>query len=387
MNHLASTNHAPPKLTRNLCEANPCAEGALNRLCKIKPRFVLLFVASALAACVAISGPASSAVAADEGPAGKPAAADSDNVFAEALAVAQPRCVKIFGAGTNVEAGYATGVVVSADGLILTAQGIYLAGDRMRAVLADGSIHDTKVVRRSETLQLALLKIDAKTPEFFALSKDPVGGKGDWILAVSNLFKVAAGKEELSANLGVISLRTRVDARHRTQDVPYQGDVLLLDAITSNPGAPGGAVVDADGKLVGMIGKLLESKSTNTRINYAVPVDLLYKFVNDEPQAVAVKPVPSGSSGKASLGIRPFQLAGKRSPAYVDSLIPASPAAKAGLKKDDLIMAINNDQIKDLRDYERILATLPPGVEITIIVKRKREVISVTLTPEAMKTP
>ena len=92
-------------------------------------------------------------------------------MFGEALAKAQPRCVKLYGAGTNVEAGYATGLLVSNDGLILTAQGIYLAGERMRAVLPDGGVYDVMVVRRSEPLQLALLKIDAKTPNYFELSK------------------------------------------------------------------------------------------------------------------------------------------------------------------------------------------------------------------------
>ncbi len=312
------------------------------------------------------------------------ACADEDgSVFADALTYAHPRCVKLYGAGTNVEAGYATGLLVSDDGLILTAQGIYLAGDRLRAVLSDGSTYDTKLVRRSEPLQAALLKIDAKTPEYFPLPKEPIGEKGDWVLAVSNLFKVAANKEQLSANLGVISLRTRVDARHRTQDVPYDAEMLLVDAITSNPGASGGAVIDMDGRLVGMIGKLLESKNTNTRINYAVPADLLYKFVRNEPLEVATNPPPSTGNGKASLGVRMFTLAGKRSPAYVDRIVPGSPAAKLGLKRDDLIMRIDGETVKDLRDYERIIESLRPGVEVTMIVKRKQDVLSLQITPVA----
>jgi serine protease Do len=308
-------------------------------------------------------------------------AAENDSVFAEALAYAQPRCVKLYGAGTNIEAGYATGLVVSRDGLILTAQGIYLSANRLRVVLPDGSQHDAQIVRRSEPLQAVLLKIDAQTPNYFPLSKEPIGEKGDWILAVSNLFKVAANKEPLSTNLGVISLRTRVDARHRTQDVPYDAEMLLLDAITSNPGASGGAVIDMDGRLVGMIGKLLESKNTNTRINYAVPSDLLYKFVQNEPIAPSVAPPASTGNGKATLGIGVFTLAGKRSPAYVDRVVPGSPAATLGLKKDDLVMQLGGETVKDIRDYERILTTLQPGVEVTIIVKRKRDVLSFQITP------
>jgi serine protease Do len=309
------------------------------------------------------------------------------HVFQDALAAAQQRCVKIYGAAAGAEVGYATGVIVSSDGLILTAHGIYLAGSAIRVVTADGVTHQATIVRRSEPLQSVLLKIDAKTPAWFDLPKKPAAQQGDWVLSVSNLFQVADGKEELSVNLGVVSLRTPIEARHRTQDSPYQADALLVDAITSNPGAPGGAVVDADGKLVGMIGKILESTNTNTRINYAIPADLLYPFVHEQTGDVAiVKPAPSeaaSSAQKASLGIRPFLLSGKRSPAYIDSVVPGSAAARAGLKKDDLVMAIGGDSVKDVRDYEGAVARLRPGVEVTFLVKRKQDILELKVTPEA----
>jgi serine protease Do len=309
------------------------------------------------------------------------------HVFAGALASAQQRCVKIYGAAAGAEAGYATGVIVSNDGLILTAHGIYLAGSAIRVVTPDGETHLAKILRRGEPLQSVLLKIDAKTPAWFELPRKPVVQQGDWVLSVSNLFQVADGKEELSVNLGVVSLRTPIEARHRTQDSPYQADALLVDAITSNPGAPGGAVVDADGTLVGMIGKILESTNTNTRINYAVPADLLYAFVHEQTGDVAIaKPAPpdSASSGqRISLGVRPFLLSGKRSPAYIDSVVPGSPAARAGLKKDDLVMAIGGDTVKDIRDYEQAVARLRPGVEVTFLVKRKQDILELKVTPDA----
>jgi S1-C subfamily serine protease len=152
------------------------------------------------------------------------------------------------------------------------------------------------VLQQNARLQLALLKIDAETPEYFELSAEPVARKGDWILAINNAFKVADGPEPLSVNLGVISLRTRLQLRRGVQDFSYDGDVLLIDAITSNPGAAGGAVVTADQRLAGMIGKVIESTSTNTRLNYAVPSDLLAQFVVGK---LADEPVASVARGKA----------------------------------------------------------------------------------------
>lgn len=343
----------------------------MRKMCRTKPAGHLCGVLIAIAVHCAVGCPVR--------------AQDADNVFSKAVDAAQQRCVKIYGAGSGPEAGYATGVIVSDDGLILTAQGIYLVGNRIRVVLPDGKMHTAKIVRRSERLQSVLLKIKAATPTYFDLPKTPTAHKGDWVLAVSNLFKVADGKEPLSVNLGVVSLRTKIEARHRTQDVPYVDEVLLIDAISSNPGASGGALVDVEGRLVGMIGKLLMSKSTNTRINYAVPADLLYGLVHGDGAQVAN---PSRTpAGKAELGIRLFMLSGKRSPAYIDRVVAGSPAKQAGLRPDDLIISIGSRPVRSIRDYEKIAATLKGGEEITLVVKRRRKIVLIKITPTTEGSP
>jgi len=305
-----------------------------------------------------------------------------DGAFAEAVATAQQRTVKVYGGAIGRSPGYGTGLIVSATGDILTANGVHLSGQNLRVTLADGTTHEATVVRRSQELQTALLKIDAATPEFFELAAMPPGEQGDWILAVSNAFKVADGGEPLSVNIGVLSLRIKLDARRGLQDFPYEADVLLYDAITSNPGAAGGAVVTAEGKLLGMIGRVIEAKATNTRLNYAVPVDLLGKFVRGEatsPGAVAA------NSGKADLGIRLFALGGRNAPAFIDAIAPGSPAAQAGLKTDDLVVTIGGQVVRSASDYRRLVAALAVGEEVVIEVKRKNELMSVKLVPVGEK--
>ena len=309
---------------------------------------------------------------------------ESDNVFAKAIAHAQKRCVKIYGARIGRVEGFATGVIVSNDGLILTGQGVFLSGTSINVVLPDGSRHVAVVERRSPALQVALLRIRVRTPNFFKVPEKSVARKGDWVVAVTNLFQVAEGAEELSVNLGIVSLRTRLDAKRGTQDVPYRGEALLVDAITSNPGAEGGALVTIDGKLAGMVGKIIESKSTNTRLNYAVPSDLLYKFMAGkliEPAAIA-----TAGGGKTELGIRLFTLGGKRAPAYVDRVVPGSPAAEAGFKKDDLVLTINGEVVKNVRDCKKIFDKLPAGEEVVILVKRKNEILRAALVPAEAKS-
>lgn len=305
-----------------------------------------------------------------------------NEVFSAAVANAQKRCVKIFGAGIGRTEGYATGLIVSPDGHILSAHGVYLAGERIRIALPDGSLHMATVERRSQRLQAAILKVDAKTPDYFDLAHKSSARKGDWVLAVSNCFKVADGPEPLSVNLGVLSLRTKLDGQNGVQDVPYEGDVLLVDAITSNPGAPGGAVISVDGHLVGMIGRLMESKATSTRLNYAVPVDLLDAFVQNKETTDTPQTTPSiTNSGKSETGIRLFALGGKRDPAYIDRVLPNSPAAIAGLKPDDLVVSIGGEIVRDISDFKEAIKSLPAGQEVDIVVKRKDDVLSLKLTP------
>lgn len=308
----------------------------------------------------------------------------ASELFGPAVAAAQERCVKIFGAGIGRDPGYATGLIVSPEGHILTAHGVYLAGQRIRVALPDGTIHMAQVERRSAPLQAALLKIDAKTPHYFDLSEKVAAEKGDWVLAVSNAFKVADGPEPLSVNLGVVSLRTQLDAQNGVQDVPYEGDVILIDAITSNPGAPGGAIVTVEGKLVGMIGRIMESKATSTRLNYAVPADLLHDFVQGkEAPSTPMTPPTTLAGKKAETGIRLFALGSKRDPAYIDRVVPGSPAAVAGLKPDDLVVSVGGQVVRDIAGFREAIDSLVPGTEVEIMVKRKNDVLTIKLTPAA----
>ncbi|QDU98108.1 S1C family serine protease [Lignipirellula cremea] len=300
-----------------------------------------------------------------------------DGPFHKAAVLAQQRTVKIYGAGIGNIAGYASGIVVSHDGQILAPQGVYLSGQRIRVVLPDGAQHEAEVLRRSREQQLALLKIPADTPRFFTLSPEPVGEQGDWVLAVSNAFKVAEGDEPLGVNLGVISLRTTLEAQQG--DGTFAGEVLLIDAVTSNPGAAGGAVVTIEGRLAGMIGKVVESKTTGVRLNYAVPVEQLQRFVEEKP-AVAARPA---SMAEPDLGLRLFTLSGRSAPAYIDRLSPDGPAARAGLKPDDLVVSVAGKTVRSVSDFQKAAAQLKPGESIELLVKRKQELVRVQLTPVA----
>jgi len=92
----------------------------------------------------------------------------------------QPKMAKVIGAGAGRIDGYATGIVVSPDGLVLTTQGVFLDGAQVKIELADGKSYPATILRRNRTLQLALLKISpTEELDCFSLSDSDVGEKGD----------------------------------------------------------------------------------------------------------------------------------------------------------------------------------------------------------------
>ena len=299
--------------------------------------------------------------------------------FSGGIEHAQQRLVKIYGGSIGRSPGYASGILISGEGEILTSYGVHLVTDAIRVTLPTGEQHFARLVRNEQNMQAAILKIDAKTPQFYDLNEAAAIEGGDWVLALSNAFKVAEGAEPLSVNLGVFTARTRLDARRGAQDFPYIGEVLLYDAITSNPGASGGAVINSEGKLLGMIGKVIEGKNTNTRLNYALPVDALRDFaLHSDTVKVAVAP-PNTNSSPGDIGIRLFALGGRKGPAFVDRVVAESPAAVAGMKTDDLIISLAGKPVRSAEDFQKIMGTIIAGQNVVVEVKRKNAVLSFPL--------
>ena len=304
--------------------------------------------------------------------------ADEDNFLQKAIDKVQSRMVKVYGASAGRVEGYATGILISADGQVLTTQGIFLDGSQVRVVTADGESYVASILKRDREHQLALLQIDAKTPDYFDIKPTDIGEKGDWVIAVCNAFKVADKQEPLSATLGVISLKTSILAKLNRRDVAYKGDLVLIDQITSNPGAAGGAVVTLQGDLIGIAGKIINSSETNTRLNYAIPNSVIAKFLNNESKdavAATEKKIP------VELGIKLFSHGGRNSPAYIDRVKRGSPAYKAKLKSDDLLISLAGEKIGNVKDYQRAVDDLKPGQNAIIVVKRGSELLRLSIVP------
>ena len=321
------------------------------------------------------------------------AAAAHANGYERAIESARRRVVKLYGLGAGRQVGYGTGVVVTTDGLVLTTLSLLIEAEPVRVTDFRGHRYDAKVLYRDRSRQLALLKLtrnefDADEGAATVISLpacDPAKAAelepGDWVIAAGNAFKVAEGDEPVSIAHGVFSIRRPLDARRRVKDFPYKGDVLVIDAITSNPGGPGSAVVDIDGNFVGMVGRWVTSNLTHTHFNYAIPGDVLEAFVRealdpDLQMQAARDRAENRSDVPLDIGIRLIKAGYRQTLPFVDRVKRSSPAAKAGVKRDDLVLSVNGKTITSVEDFQQRLKGLPPDAVVNLVIRRGKEILT-----------
>ena len=307
--------------------------------------------------------------------------------FAAAIEAARGCVVKLYGGALGGEHGYGSGVVVSADGHIVTALSLLLETPALRAVLPDGRRFPARVVRRDEERQLALLKVDATGLAFQTPAAGDLPRPGDRLVVAANPFKVSDGPEPVSVMAGVCAGRIRLQARRHRQEFPYHGPIMLTDVILATPGSAGGAVVDLDGRWVGLVGKAVISERTNTWINYAVPADQVAAFLQEassRSRRLAAEPVetrPASGVRLVDLGLFLFDVGGRMPPAFVERVRPGGPADRAGIRPDDLILSIAGRKIASCADCTRVLGVLPPDEPMVMVLKRGDKIVTVTVQP------
>lgn len=300
-----------------------------------------------------------------------------------------PRMVKIFGAG-GVKGlhAYGTGFIVSKEGHIATVWNHVLDSDEVTVIDGDGRRWSAKVIGGEPQLDLAVLKVIDGPSDFpyFDLEKARTGSAGTRVLAFSNMFKVATGSEPVSVIHGVIEAKTKLSARKGTYEIPYQGDVYIVDAITNNPGSGGGVLTDYRGNLLGMIGRESRNTKTNTWVNYAVPVKNLKstidqiisgKYISNEENLVGDDNPNRYNSFDFGFIMMPDVLF--RTPAYIGSIVAGSVAESKGIRRDDLILFVNEEIIQSNRVLKQQLGKLEAGDTLRLIIRRKDKLVEIEL--------
>jgi serine protease Do len=295
------------------------------------------------------------------------------------------RVAKIFGAGgiRGLHA-YSTGFLVSPTGHLVTVWSHVLDDQAVTVVLHDGRKFEGKILGAEPQLDLAVLKIEGDDFPYFDLDGAAAAGVGTRVLAFSNMFKVATGDEQVSVLHGVIAARTKLTARRGNYETPYNGPVYVVDAITNNPGSGGGVLTTAEGVLLGMIGKELRNSQTNTWINYAIPISELKLVINE---IISGKFVSREERTDDSVNPRRYAPVDfglvmvpdvlYRTPAFVDSVLPGSPAAKADIRPNDLVLFVNDELIQSCRLFKEELGRLEAGDTLKLVLRRGNTLIPV----------
>jgi serine protease Do len=307
--------------------------------------------------------------------------------FADVIQAVQPKIVKIYGAGgfRGLEA-YQSGFLISSEGHVLTVWSYVLDTDFITVTLNDGRKFDAKLLAADPRLELAVLKIDGKDLPCFDLAAASKATLGSRVLAFSNLFGVATGNEPASVQHGSVSAVARLDARRGAYEAPYRGPAYILDAMTNNPGAAGGALVNRQGQLLGMLGKELRNSMTNTWLNYAIPVSEMTKtideiragrFVKRPTEDPQTKPKQAWNVDQLGIALVPDVL--ERTPPYIDEVRKSSPAGAAGLRPDDLVLFVNDKFIQSCKGLRSELEYIDRIDKVKLSVLRGQELIEVTL--------
>lgn len=298
----------------------------------------------------------------------------------------QPKMVKIYGAGgTRGLEAYQSGFLISADGHVLTVWSYVLDTDYIAVTLDDGRKFEGKLVGADPRLEIAVLKIEASELDHFKLPESAAADPGTRVLALSNLFGVATGDEPASVQHGTVSAKTRLDARRGAFQSPYTGPVYVLDAMTNNPGAAGGALVNQNGQLLGMLGKELRNSLTNTWLNYALPTDQFSTVVDEilsgkfRVRGPDQQQRPANPLKLAMLGIELVPDILERTPPFIDRVRSDSPAAMAGLHADDLVVFIGDRLVQSCKSLDEELLGIEQDSSIKLVVMRGQEVVSVEL--------
>jgi serine protease Do len=314
------------------------------------------------------------------------AASDPLVVLANRL---QSKLVKIYGAGgpKGLES-YQSGFLVSDAGHVVTSWSTVLDVNAIRVVTHDGRKDDAEIVGMDPETEIAVIKMTRGDSSFFSLQDIDEPIVGNRVLGLSNLFGIATGDEAMSIQRGVIMAISPLSARRGRLKTLYQGRVLVLDVMTNNPGATGGAVVNLEGDLVGMLGKELRDDQSNIWLNYAVPADVVSSSVRRILEGKTNSPV---RSQQLKIAQRPHRLPNlgiilipdvlPKTPAYVDQIVPKSIADRSGLMANDLVLLLNDIRIESRRSLEESLATIDVADSFTLLVQRGQELVRLDVRP------
>lgn len=256
-----------------------------------------------------------------------------------------------------------TAVAIAAGGYLVTALHVVERASEISIRTADGRVMPAALVARDAATDLALLKIEADLP---VLPRGPEPGLGEPVCALGNPYGTG-----LSVSCGVVS------GLHRTgMGFNAIEDFIQTDAAI-NPGMSGGALVDGEGRLVGVLLAIFTGQSdSDIGINFAASLPLVVRVIDDLLARGTV------AWSRPGFGVVPLTREERRtiSGAKVRGVLPGGPAAAAGLQRGDIVTRIGERRIHKASDVTAAIQLAKPGSSLTLAVTRENRSMTLDLS-------
>ncbi len=276
-----------------------------------------------------------------------------------------------------VQSGLGSGVILSADGYIVTNNHVIADADKIEVLLNDNSTYEATVVGTDEATDLALIKIPAEKLAPITFGNSENVKVGEWVLAVGNPFGFNS-----TVTAGIISAKARsLGAGNHKSKLSIESFIQTDAAL--NPGNSGGALVNLKGELIGINSAIYSNTGSYSGFSFAIPTTIVKKVMTDLKQY--------GTVQRAVLGCEVRELDAKlakekditatKTGLLIAKVMDRSTAAELGLQKDDVITAVFNTPVQNHAQLVEQLNKYRPGDKITITYVRdnKSHTVSGTL--------
>jgi S1-C subfamily serine protease len=293
--------------------------------------------------------------------------------------VVNPFFQRYYGGGVRASTSLGSGVIVSADGFILTNS--HVVGDAQAAqadikvTLPDNRELAGKLVGIDTVSDLAVLKVDAQN-----LSQIPWGDSSklrvaQWVLAVGNPFAFSQ-----TVTLGIVSAVNRHDPQLATY-----ADMIQTDAAI-NPGNSGGALIDNKGELIGINTMIYSETGGYQGIGFAIPANLARQVMDELIQNHEVARGTIGLTAVRDVDPARAEAAGygRIKGVLIYNMLRNSSAYRSGLQPDDIITSINGQEVSDSQQLQRMILDSKIGSTLKVAIIRDRRTLTVSVPVEKM---
>jgi Do/DeqQ family serine protease len=284
---------------------------------------------------------------------------------------------------TPKRAAAGSGVIISADGYIVTNNHVVDGADELTVTLNENSKeYSARIIGADKTTDLALIKIDAKNLPAIAIANSDDVKVGEWVLAVGNPLGL-----NNTVTAGIVSAKARQMGEGVTSMI--QTDAAI------NQGNSGGALVNTNGALIGINAMLASPTGSNIGYGFAIPTAIMNKVVDDIKKYGAVQRAMIGiKGGDVSSKVDADKEQGKEvdygtmEGIYIGEVVEGGAAQAGGLQKEDVIISIDGQKIKKFGELQGFMAQKRPGdkVKVTYLRNKKEHTTTLTLKNEQGNT-